>query len=229
MARARKQHRQLTLDDARKPVGHGGWRPRAGRPQGRRSVPHDARPLHKARFPVHVTLRIRSDAPWLARDWLMTTIRKAIADSQKAWFRIVEFNVLGNHLHALVEAEGTGELSRGVQGFAGRVALRVNRATHRSGKLFATRFHARTLTTPRDVRNTLRYVLLNRRHHDKATSFARDWIDGCSSAPWFDGWAVRLRPHALAAQSPPTVRARSWLLAVGWRQRGLLRPDESPA
>ena len=162
----------------------------------------------------------------------MKTIRAAIADSHKPGFRIVEFNILSNHVHALVEADGTAALSRGMQGFAGRLALRLNRAQKRTGKLFATRFHARTLTTPRDVRNTLRYVLLNRKHHDTQTRFDRYWIDPWSSAAWFDGWSEPIRgahwKHELVAMPPPTRRAATWLLATGWRKRGLLRFDEAP-
>src|SRR4051812_11837761 len=104
MSRARRRHVQLTLDQARKPTGHGGWRPNAGRARGRKVVPHDARPEHKARFPVHVTQRLRADAPAIAREWLMKTIRAAIQDSHKPGFSIVEFNVLSNHIHLLVEA-----------------------------------------------------------------------------------------------------------------------------
>jgi len=233
MSRPRKRHIQLTLDHARKPVGHGGWRPNAGRPRGRKVVPHDARPEHKPRFPVHVTQRLRTDAPAIARAWLMKTIHAAIRDSHKSGFRIVEFNVLSNHVHLLVEAGSTSELSRGMQGFAGRLALRLNRTLKRRGKLFATRFHARALTTPRDVRNTLRYVLLNRKHHAANTRFDRYWIDPHSSAPWFDGWVEPIRgdhwKHELAAQPLPTRRASTWLLATGWRKRGLLRFDEMPS
>ena len=233
MSRPRKRHIQLTLDHARKPVGHGGWRPNAGRPRGRKVVPHDARPEHKPRFPVHVTQRLRTDAPAIARAWLMKTIHAAIRDSHKSGFRIVEFNVLSNHVHLLVEAGSTSELSRGMQGFAGRLALRLNRTLKRRGKLFATRFHARALTTPRDVRNTLRYVLLNRKHHAASTRFDRYWIDPHSSAPWFDGWVEPIRgdhwKHELAEQPIPTRRASTWLLATGWRKRGLLRFDEMPS
>lgn len=230
MARSRIQHVQLTLDSARPPIGRGGWRPNAGRRRGRKTVPHDTRPVHKARLPVHVTLRLRGDAPSIGREWLMPMLRCAVRDSQKPRFRIVEFNFLSNHVHVLVEADDTATLSRGVQGFAGRLALRVNRKLGRTGKLFATRFHARPLTTPRDVRNTLRYVLLNRKHHAPAVTFDRFWIDPCSSAAWFDGWATPIRSHrALLAHPPPTERARTWLLAIGWRRRGLLRFDETPA
>ncbi len=62
---------------------------------------HDARPVHEARNPAQVTLRLRADVPSIARTWLMQTIRGAIKDSQKVEFRIVELCVLANHLHLL--------------------------------------------------------------------------------------------------------------------------------
>jgi hypothetical protein len=99
--------------------------------------------------------------------------------------------------------------------------------------VFATRFHARALTTPRDVRNTLRYVLLDRKHHDTTTRFDRYWIDPYSSALWFDGWAEPIRrarwKHEVVVTPQPTRRAKTWLLATGWRRRGLLRFDEAPS
>ena len=222
---------QLTLDQARKPIPgvHGGWRPNAGRPRGRTTVPHDARPAHIARYPLHVTLRLRDGAPNIASDWLMRVVRSAIAAAQRTELRVVEFNVLANHIHLVVEANDSHALSRGIQGLSVRIVRHVNRRARRRGKLFATRFHCRALMSPRDVRNVLRYVLLNRRHHDKTTRFDREWIDPCSSAAWFDGWCAPIRGRGeLLAMPPPTVRARTWLLAIGWRRRGLLRFDEAP-
>ena len=110
-------------------------------------------------------MRTLDGTPALARDWLMKTIRDAVRDSHKGSFRIVEFNVLGNHLHLICEAGGALVLGRGVQGFTVRLVRRLNRKLKRVGKYFATRYHARSLTSPRDVRNTLRYVLFNRKHH----------------------------------------------------------------
>ena len=65
----------------------------------------------------------------------------------------------------------------------------MNSALIRKGKLFGPRYHAVALRTPTQVRNTLRYVLLNRKHHAAAKKFFAGWIDPCSSAAWFTGWA----------------------------------------
>ena len=234
--------RQLTLDSARKPTGHGGWRPGAGRPRGRKTVSHDARERFAARHPLHVTLRIKSGVQSLRRGKVCATIRAALtAGGHKPTFRVVEFNALHDHLHLLVEADGPQALARGMQGLQVRLARRINRLLERTGSLFATRYHARPLRTPREVRNALRYVLLNARHHaaERGRELARDWIDPYSSAPWFDGFHAGPRSRGPACSPPdwlaflqrqarPTATARTWLLATGWRRHGLLVPTEVP-
>jgi REP element-mobilizing transposase RayT len=180
-------------------------------------------------YPQHVTLRTVDGAPNLARDYLMGPIRNAIRESHKGSFRIVEFNVLGNHLHLIVEAGSVGALGCGMQGFEVRLVRRLNKIWKRGARLFRTRYHNRTLSSPRDVRNTLRYVLCNRKHHSAEKRFDRYWIDPFSSAPWFSGWATPIAPWHRSDDERPTADATVWLLAVGWKRHGPLRFDERPA
>ena len=228
--RARKKHVQLTLDAARRPTGRGGWRPNAGRPRGER-VQHVARATFRADKPQHVTLRLVAGVPSLRRGRLARIVRDAIRGCHKPWFRVVHFAVLSNHVHVIAEAADAPHLARGVQGLAVRIARRVNHALERRGALFVDRYHARALSTPREVRNCLRYVLLNQRHHVAERVLDRDWIDPCSSAAWFDGWTRALVvdaawKHELLAIRSPVVAATSWLLTTGWRRHGLIAVDE---
>jgi hypothetical protein len=56
-----------------------------------------------------------------------------------------------------------------------RLALAVNRVAGRAGRVFTQRYHLQLLPTPRQVRNALRYVLLNARHHAaRAAAKARE-------------------------------------------------------
>jgi len=235
MSRPRKHHIQLTLDQARRPDGkHGGWRPNAGRPRKHGSVSHDKRPALKRDFPQHVTLRLVPGIESIAREWLMKKIRACIKAAHKDTFRVVEFNVLSNHLHLITEARTAEALARGMQGLEVRIARHLNSALKRKGSLFAHRYHARYLKTPTETRNALRYVLLNRKHHDTEKRFSTTWFDPCSSAAWFDGWSAPLRAeawwkHDLIEQSPPTAPATTWLLTTGWKRLGLLRIDDHPA
>jgi hypothetical protein len=68
----------------------------------------------------------------------------------------------------------------------------VNRALERDGKLFGQRYHARSLRTPREVRNALRCVLLDRKHHAAERGSSRV---GSIRFRARSGFAAGLRPY----------------------------------
>jgi len=221
------------LDQARKPDGkHGGWRPGAGRKRGETRA-HLPREKVAAAHPCHVTLRLVAGVS-ARSERVLEAIRAAIEAGHRTDFHVTHFNVLGNHLHLVTEQDSERALARGMQGLKVRLARGINKTLDRSGRVFAERYHSRALETPREVRNVLRYVLCNARHHaaERGQRLARTWIDPYSSAPWFDGWRDPivekpwLRP--LLRRFAPTAPARTWLLTTGWRRHGLLAFDEVP-
>jgi len=137
--------------------------------------------------------------------------------------RLVQYSVQKNHLHLLVEAKGHQALSRGMQGLMIRMAKGLNRFWSHKGRVFADRFHDRVLKTPREVRNALVYVLHNAKKHGLRMKLGMDYF---SSGAWFEGWkeSFTLHGHARKACS----EAKTWLLSVGWRKRGLLSLWEQP-
>ncbi len=116
-----------------------------------------------------------------------------------------------------------------MQGLCIRLARAINRTAGRRGRVFVERYFARILRTPRQVKNTLVYVLANARKHaaQRRKVVKRDWTDPCSSSAYFDGWKRPLLPPA--GRDPPVCRPRTWLLGVGWRRHGLRAFDEAPA
>jgi putative transposase len=205
------------------PSAWGGRRPGAGRrpAHGRSSpVPHRQRPLHSARHPVHVTLRV-AGVPSLREQVMFRAVRSALVRGTKPAFRLIHYSVQSNHIHLIVESTAKDSLSRGVQGLSVRIARSVNQALARRGPVFSERYHSRALETPRETWFALRYVLFNFRRHSR-TNVA---LDPCSSAIWFDGFKERLP----AAQGPPVVAPpRTWLARRGWRRHGLLSAFDSP-
>jgi REP element-mobilizing transposase RayT len=174
-----------------------------------------------------VTLRARAGLPSLRAPQVFAVIEGAVAAAHKSAFRVLHFSVQGDHLHFMVEAHDKVALARGMQGLAIRAARAVNRALGRSGPVWGDRYHARDLTTPREVRNGIVYVLMNVRKHRPS------WrgLDRCSSAPWFDGFRGGLPAPAAAradTRHPPVTRPRTWLASVGWKRHGLIDPRESP-
>ena len=143
----------------------GGKRKGAGRKRPvRRRVSHKARPALAARHPVHVTLRIVRGVPSLRVGSTYRALERAMrAGRERFGLRLVQYSVQSNHVHMLVEAEGRASLSRGMQGLKVRMARALNRVWKRAGTVFADRYHAHVLRTPREVRTALAYVLLNAR------------------------------------------------------------------
>ena len=231
-------------------MNRGGKRRGAGRkPKGERAgVSHAKRPELRARYPVLVTIRLREGLPSLRYDADHEVVRGALADSARETFQVVHYTLISNHAHMLIEAKDELALSRGMNSLSVRLVRRLKKlwasaGTPVEGRVLADRYHARILRTPREVRNALVYLLQNGRKHD-AWRLARP--DPYSSASSFDGWLLgasrselgnehgcRYRGRSVAESNPPlppwVARARTWLLAVGWRRHGLIRLTETPA
>jgi len=153
-------------------------------------------------------------------------------------FRIVQASIQRNHLHLLVEAANKDELAEGLQVFLSSAAKLINRVVRgrtgdrRRGRVFADRYFALPLTTPRQVRNCLAYVLNNWRRHGEDRG--RRWnVDPFSTGIWFLGWAERADVPLL--DTPPqhyvwmmTWLPRTWLLREGWRKHPLVSLHEVP-
>jgi len=199
-------------------------------------VSHLRRPALSRRHPVHVTLRVIAGLSSLRDGAVFFAVRAALrAGKDRFGFRLVHFSVQGNHLQLLAEAEGREALSRGLQGLGVRLARAVNRRLERHGRVFADRYHARSLRTPREARLALAYVLMNARRHGRGLrQLPPGFGDFCSSAAWFAGWG---RPRELvfglgsptgAFDDAPVVPPRTWLLRDGATRAGPLDPDDAP-
>jgi REP element-mobilizing transposase RayT len=163
----RKQSEQLGLFKKR-----GGKRRGAGRPpKGRRAgSPHKERPYLHARHPVHVVLRAVSAVGNLRRRRVYHAIREAtLTTARREDFRIVHVSIQRTHVHLLVEASHKGALASGMQGFQISAAKHLNAAIskdrpgpRRRGTVFPDRYHAEIITSPRQARHVMSYVIINR-------------------------------------------------------------------
>ena len=155
-------------------------------------------------------------------------------------FWIIHFSIQRTDLHLMVEATDREALWKGMRVFGISCARQLNagvsarRGYRRTGNVFVDRYYARNLTTPREVRNCLSYVLNNWRHHRADREpMRRTWkIDPFSSALAFDGW--KERPEGKRFAIPPEYDGAwiwlpsSWLLTTGWRRAGLVSIYEVP-
>jgi putative transposase len=205
----------------------GGRREGAGRkPSGRRvGVAHRARPEHKRRHPVHVTLRVRGRLPSMREQVLFFEIRRCISLASRREYRVLHFSVQSDHVHLVVEADDKRALWCGTTGLEVRVARRLNTLLGKKGRFWGDRYHARALGTPREVRHAIVYVLMNwKKHAPNARAF-----DPCSSAWWFNGWTEppRSRPPGWR-DAPPVEKPSVWLAREGWARGGRIDPSERP-
>lgn len=190
-----------------------------------------------------VTFRARgtgSGVPSLRSQLGMRIVRKVVEKQKrrayKDGFQIVEHSLQKDHLHLIVEgtdktsdAAATSALRSGIAGFATSFARRLNNALGRRGKVWADRHHRRDITTPTEMRSVLAYVLLNHKKHGHRIPM-EDAVDPYSSASSFEGWT---KPVVARSETEPWPRPppRTWMLRVGWIERGggLLDPNEEPA
>jgi REP element-mobilizing transposase RayT len=203
--------------------GRGGVRENSGRLKAKTSgVPHRTRPEHKARYPLHITLKLKRGLPALRTARVMRVLEPAFSSGmEKFGLRMNHYSIQSDHLHLIVEAEDRAALTRGLKGLAGRIAKALNKLWKRKGGILAERYHESVLTTPRQVRHAIAYVLKNALKHGRRMP-TRDTVDPFTSGAWFDGWRDEFRTCLEDGDVPLVVPARTWLLSKGWRKCGLV-------
>jgi REP element-mobilizing transposase RayT len=227
------------------------WKPRGGKRRGagrppkgpRAGSPHKQRPFLHARYPVHVTLRAVGAVGNLRRRCVYQAVREAtLTTALREDFRIVHVSIQRTHVHLLVEASDKAALARGMQGFQVSAAKHLNAAIskgkpgpRRRGAVFPDRYHAEIITSPRQARHALSYVMNNWRcHHEDRKEPMSGWtIDWFSTAAMFPGWAEYGDEPFLwrgpASYDPLVVyQPRTWLLRAGWRKAGAISCHEVP-
>ena len=196
---------------------HGGRRKGAGRPRGSR-VSHDGRPQFDRVTPAHVTLRVKHHVWNLRSRRSFGRIEECFAKARGRFgLRLIQFSVQGNHLHLIVEADGSAALTRGMQGLAIRLARALNSMMGRTGPVFGDHYHARLLRSPTALVHAIRYVLGNAKHHvgeetDRYASnaLARDRRSQVLAEP--RGWLLRdgiQRAPVRAGMSDPVGMVRA--------------------
>jgi len=221
--------RQLDLD-LRPTRRWGGRRAGAGRKRAPNARdPHLRRAPLAARYPCHVTLKMRKGVPSLRTIRLVRELERSLRECrERTRFRVAHYALMGDHAHLIVEAASSRDLACGMKSLGSRLARAVNRVFHYRGAVLADRYHLHVLRTPREVRNAIAYVLLNARRHlaKLGRPLPRVALVGpASSGRWFMGW----RACMATAHDPPAVaEPRTWLLRVGWRRAGLIDLAETP-
>jgi hypothetical protein len=177
---------------------------------------------------VHVTWKVVHGLPALQKRRFAMVIGETMREAARRHeqtgvsFGVVHFSIQNDHLHLVVEAGSKQTMGRELRRLGITIAIRLNKQMSRSGRVIVDRYHARPVSTPRETRNLIVYVLQNHKHHERSAFI----VDENSSGPWWNGWERHLTPPATA---PPVRAPRTWLAAVGWRAGGPVRFSEGPA
>lgn len=158
-------------------------------------VSHLARPRFERPLPAHVTLRIADDVPSLRSSRRHRRIRACfVAARGRFGLRLVEYNVLGNHLHLVVEADSKRALSQGMQGLCIRLAKALNALEDRRGRVFADHYHSRLLRTPTELARAIRYVVENASRHygESEVAFSSRALGAIEALVAPVGWLLRV-------------------------------------
>jgi putative transposase len=246
MARRRKRHIQTsfeykTLD--KNGQHRGGRRKNAGRKPTGDFASHTPRPSINSRNPQHATLRAVPEVGWLRRLDIYAAVRHALRTvlPRAEEFRIVHLSVQNAHIHLLVEANDKRALANGMRALQISAAKAINAAyskrrhVSRRGRVFADRYYTEDISSVRQVRNTLSYVLNNWRRHrddDGAYSLFDGRLDPYASGLAFSGWRELLPEEARTLPrdyEPPEVSApRTWYLRTGWTKATAISMFEMP-
>ena len=203
---------------------------------------HGKRPLHRGRFPVHVTLRVREGLPSLRRPSVFREIVMRFQDSFAGFWRgrpkspgvavrgplgatrvkILHYSVQSNHIHLMIEAGDNDALSRGMQGVAIRLARAINGcAGIAKGKVWDHRYHAHELRSVRETVNALGYIGNNWRKHGVAPASTGRRADPFASDNLV-ARVVQVENAIFVAPNKSAVGAhivvpKTWLATRAWR------------
>jgi REP element-mobilizing transposase RayT len=271
MGRPRKRHVQTSIRFPDKNGQQRGrrrgekWRGKApGRKPkllGRPGSPHTKRPEVARRSAFHIVLRVNREVGSLRRRHMYRAMRAATIavalrelnfETQGA-FRIVHISIQRTHVHLIVEGDSKEALAKGLQGFQISAAKHINREysvragleRRRRGNVFTDRYHQQHLTSPRQARNAMAYVLNNWRKHgedrrvgrerDRGPDGAARWnVDPYSTGALFGGWQQRVDAELLwrwpETYQPLVVYVpQSWVLRTGWTRHGRVSFHEVPS
>lgn len=190
----------------------GGKRKGAGRKNRSGQRAHSRRERVDFKKPLHITLKIRKGEP--RRGYIFKRMKHACRRLKTFSLHVLHFALLGDHIHMIVEARNNVALTKGIQSLTGTLVKRF-------GMRFKDRFHLTKITSPRQMKNTYRYVLLNFAKHEKlpahvdqySTGHAfRHWRKLIGRFPLGDGDRKATRPCEEFGLSEP----RSWLAVTGW-------------
>ena len=173
---------------------------------------------------MHITLKLKYTS--LRTHQMHKAMKRAAIRAKQYGLYILHYSILDDHIHAVVEAKSNDALATGMKCLCGSLGRAFRKLLGGKGAVFKDRYHMHVLRTPTEMKNALKYVLVNAARHMKVIEHIDEFSSGARSA--FRRWRELLgqRFNALVEHQLEGCRAvleelsqpRSWLAAVGWRR-----------
>ena len=185
---------------------HGGKRKNAGRKNRTGQSTHKKRPTIDGKKPLHITLKC---TPNLQKPKILNKMKEACKRTQDFEMNVLQFSILCDHIHMIVEAKSNDAVTRGIKSLTNKLAKKF-------GTKFKGRYHMRIITSPRQMKNTYKYVMLNYAKHADLPAH----IDGFSTGDTFTHWSKLTKIHGDHEERKPDhyglKKPETWLADRGW-------------
>jgi hypothetical protein len=103
--------------------------------------------------------------PSLRTPWGKEVARRGAVRMRVKGATLSHYAIQPNDAHLIVSLARGAELHRAITSFACVIAKAMNAAAGRRGPVFQGRYHARSLETPNELWNGMRYLLTQAGHH----------------------------------------------------------------
>ena len=198
--------------------GWGGKRKGAGRKNLTKTVNHMKREAFDSKKPLQITVKLIDGLPNLRTKKMHDAFKKALVLAKAYGLRVLQYSLEKNHAHLVVECDSNQILGSAMKSFGSSFGKAVRKVAGGVGSVFKGRYHLSVLINPTKVRNSLKYVLLNRFKHENTP------MDDNAFSSWryFAYWPELLNRRRSAAwpdkfELPEYLCApKSWLAAKGW-------------
>ena len=215
------------------------FKSKGGRPKKKnnKASSHSSRPVISSKTPLHITIKLTSFFHCLRNKKMVQAFKRAVLLARSNGLRIIHFSLQDNHAHLLIESESKELLSKGMQSFGITFSKNIQKvyteetAIKAPRQVYEERYHCHILTTVRETKNALSYVLRNSYRHGKTPTLADVYssillIEGQS--PWdklFGDKPANWEYYFQNLLDLEDFRSRlkelldepsSWLLRFGW-------------
>lgn len=144
---------------------------RAGRPATTDiGIRHISRERVNKPTAFHLTIKVRENKADIKNKRILKALHHAIKRARLKKLRIIHYTLEYNHIHLLVETDHHRILHCGMQALGISLSKAINKMKQLKGTVYKHRYHLRKLTSRRQCKNVIHYILKNGMKHKGSRS-----------------------------------------------------------